>query len=199
MHVSYAQDTEDQFRTHQAQQSVPEVPSVWTPPAHKRSKSTSAPFFLRGHRSLARSLKFDVINLCCSRGISSLSWFLTLKIASKTMIPPSFFPLAYSVVVANASFNAAVLPSGRPTHGVRLDLVINSASAAYCQDLQVYHHTPLVTRHTKHCSRSLSGTFTTSSIEQHGLTSNTRQLCRTSIATGPTKENRFNTPLNKLE
>ena len=87
MHVSYVQDTEDQFRTHQALQSVP-VSSAWTPPAHKRGKSTSAPFFSRGHRSLARSLNFDVLNLCCSRGIPSLSWFISLKIAFRTMIPP---------------------------------------------------------------------------------------------------------------
>ena len=181
------QDGEDEVRTHQAQQSVPEVPSVWTPPAHKRDKSTSAPLFLRGHRRLARSLNFDVLNLCCSRGIPSLSWFLALKIAFKTMIPHQGVCTGEVCNCRKCKMQCGWPLSTDDQYMVsRLGLIINSALTACCQDLQVHHHIPLVTRHTKLFSRRLSGTFT--NFEYRTAWSNV-QLSATMpnfTATGPT-------------
>ena len=158
--------------------------------------------FLRGRRSLTLALEARWDQSLQFTWISFVVLVLCLDVVD-SMENDDCSQIVCTGVVGNspgASFGAAALASERPIHGARLGLVINSTLTACCQDLQVHHHTTLVTRHTKLCCRSLFDTSTTSSIEQHGPTSNSQQQCKTSskLVQSMQQKMRLDTPLNKL-
>ena len=152
-------------------------------------------FFLR---SLARSLNFDVTNLYSSRGISSLSWFLPLKIASKTMIPPSFFctdVLGYSrkcklqCSCPSQRTTNTWCPTGSRHQQCFGSLLPRSPSASP-------HHTG----DTSYQALLQKSVWDVHNFQHRTAWSNVQHSVTMPnlTATGPTKENRFNTPLNKL-
>ena len=171
---------------------------MWTPPAHKRDKSTSAPFFLRGHRSLARSLNFDVINLCCSQWNFFVVLVLDIEDGLQNDDSSQFFCTSVLGYSRKCKLQCSC-PSQRTTN----TWCPTGSRHQQCSDSLLPRFPSASSHHTGDTSYQAllqKSVWNVHNFEHRTAWSNVQHSATMPNFTvnGPTKENRFNTPLNKL-